>query len=287
MSSEHASEHRYSRARASGAGLQALAARHSAVYLLTHWRLLFRVTRTELAERYAGSLLGLGWLIATPALFLGVYAAVYLVIYDLRVPGLSTSQYVLYIVAGLVPYLSTAEALSLGVTSVVANRAILSNVVFPIDLVPPKAVISAQPTMIVGSAILVAGAVIKGYLSWIALLAPIVWILQMLALIGLAWILSLLNVVLRDLTHAVAVFLLLVLVASPIAYTPDMVPSRLKFLVALNPLAYFVVAYQQIVVLGQLPTPTQTIGLFVVAFGLFGLGGWFFARAKTALIDYV
>jgi lipopolysaccharide transport system permease protein len=249
--------------------------------------LLVRVTRTELSERYAGSLLGLGWLVATPALFLGVYAAVYLYIFDLRGPGLARSEYLLYIVTGLVPYLATAEAVSLGVTSVVASRAVLSNVVFPIDLVPPKAVLSAQPTMVVGSTMLAVAAVALHSVTWVVVLAPLIWILQVLALIGLGWILALLNVILRDLTHAVSVILLLILVASPIAYTPDMVTGRLKLLVALNPLAYFIVAYQRIVVLGKLPTLGQTVGIVVISLGLFGLGGWFFARAKPALIDYV
>src|SRR6478672_5904565 len=75
------------------------------------WRkraLLLRTARTELATRYAGSLLGIGWIVLTPALLLGVYGVVYLEVFKVRGPNMSSSQFILYIFAGLVPYLVTA-----------------------------------------------------------------------------------------------------------------------------------------------------------------------------------
>ena len=262
-------------------------ARHSAVYLVSHRRLVFRVTKNELASRYAGSILGLSWVVIYPVLFLGIYSLIYLYVFRFSPKGLSSSQYAMYIIAGLVSYMVTAEGLSSGVTAVVANKSVLANVVFPIDLVPPKAILLGQPTMVVGSAILLVGSIVTHTISWLILLAPVVWILQVAALIGATWILSLLNVVLRDLTHAIAIVLLIMLIASPIAYTPDMVPTRLKFILALNPFAYFIVAYQEIIVLGQLPTPRQILGLFSTSAVFFGAGGWFFAKAKRVLLDYV
>ena len=264
-----------------------LRGRHSAPLLLSHGALLLRVTRNELRAKYAGSLLGFGWLIVAPLLFLTLYAAVILFVYRLQPVGLTREQYVLYIVTGLVPYLVIAESVSAGVSSVVANKSILANVVFPIDLVPAKAVLAAQPTMIVGTAIIVVGVVATDTINWTMALFPVVFVLQTMALIGATWILSLLNIVLRDLTHIMATLLLIMLVASPIAYTPDQVPSRLKWLLVINPFSYFVVAYQEIWVLGRVPTPPQIIGLLTVSFGLFFGGGWFFARAKRALLDYV
>jgi lipopolysaccharide transport system permease protein len=261
--------------------------RHSGEYLVSHRKLLLRVTKSELSSRYAGSILGLGWTIVYPVLFLGIYATVYLYIFRFSPKGLTSSQYALYIIAGLVPYMVTAEALSAGVTAVVANKAVLTNVVFPIDLVPAKAVLLGQPTMIVGSAILLLGSVVTGTVSWMLLLAPVVWILQVLALIGAAWVLSLLNVVLRDLTHGIALVLLLLLIASPIAYTPEMVPQQLRIILAINPFAYFVVAYQELIVLGQLPTAVQLAGLLITSTFFFVLGGWIFAATKRVVLDYV
>jgi len=66
-----------------------------------------------------------------------------------------------------------------------------------------------------------------------------------------------------------------------------MVPRSLRALLILNPLAYFVTAYQHVLVLGSLPGLSLSLVLVVMSVGLFLLGGWFFARAKRALIDYV
>ena len=243
--------------------------------------------RTELATRYAGSLLGIGWVLLAPLLVLGIYAAIYLVIFPFKPEGLSSFAYVLYIFAGLAPFFTLSEALSLAVGSVVANKAVLSNVVFPIDLVPPKAVLSAQGPMVVGYTLMLAGVIAIGKISWTLALLPVIWGLNILFLIGLAWFLSLLNIVFRDLQNLITAALMILLIASPIVYTPDRVPSNLKFLILANPFAYFVIAYQRIWILGELPTLFQLAVIVVMSLGTFALGGWFFSRAKGVLIDYV
>jgi lipopolysaccharide transport system permease protein len=266
---------------------RALAAKHSAGYLVTHRGLLLRVARTELAARYAGSLLGLGWAILAPLSILGIYAAIYLVIFPFQPEGFSSGEYVLYIFCGLAPFLALAEAMSLGVGSVVANKSVLSNVIFPIDLVPAKAVLSAQVTMAVGMVILLVGTAATRTLSWTALLVPALWFLFALALIGLVWVLSLLNIVFRDLQNLVTMLLMILLIASPFAYTPEMVPDSLEWVILLNPFAYFVIGFQKLWVLGELPSLFQSTVILALSLGGFFAGGWFFARSKSVLIDYV
>ncbi|WP_100961747.1 hypothetical protein [Bosea sp. FBZP-16] len=109
-----------------------------------------RIARSEITARFAGSILRAGWAIATPVLMLMIYAAVYLLIFSVQVPGKTGASYVVLIFTGLVPFLTTSEALSTGVSSVVANRAVLADTVFPIDLVPIKSVVLAQVTMLAG-----------------------------------------------------------------------------------------------------------------------------------------
>lgn len=245
------------------------------------------MTRTELAARYAGSILGVAWALLTPLAILGIYSAVYLFIFPFQPPELTDREYVLYILCGLAAFLTTAEALSIGVGSVIANRAILSNVVFPIELFAPKAVLAAQGPLLVGSALLLVGTALTGTLTWTAALIPFVIVLNALGLIGVVWVLSLLNIVFRDLQNLVAAFLMILLIASPFAYTPSMVPDKLQWILVLNPFAYFVVAYQKLWVLGELPSLFESTALVVLGVGGFIFGGWIFPRIKRAFIDYV
>jgi lipopolysaccharide transport system permease protein len=263
------------------------AANHSMRFLISHRRLLWQVSCNELKARYAGSIFGMSWAILTPLLLLALYAGVYLTILRVQAPGLSAGQYVLLIFSGLVPFLMTSEALASGVGAVVASKSVLSNTVFPIDLAPAKAVLLSQVPMVVGFATIIVALLATWTVSWTIVLLPLVWGLHMLALIGLVWILSLINLVFRDIQNLIGLALMGLMIVSPIAYTPEMVPPRLKVLLILNPFAYFVTAYQDVVTVGRLPVWWHWLTLVAISGSLFILGGYFFSRAKRVLIDYV
>jgi homopolymeric O-antigen transport system permease protein len=107
------------------------------------------------------------------------------------------------------------------------------------------------------------------------------------SLIGLVWFLSLLNVIFRDIQNLLTPVLMMMLIVSPIAYTPEIVPDSLRPLILLNPFAYFVVAYQQVISLGIHPGPLHALALVLLAVVPFVAGSWFFARAKRVIVDYV
>lgn len=259
----------------------------SADYLRSHRRLLWRVTKTEMQARYAGSFLGLGWAFLGPFLILAIYSLVYLKIFQVKVANLSSAEYVVYIFTGLVPYLMTAEALGQGVQSVLANKSVLNNTVFPIDLAPVKAVLTAQFAMVMGMGVVLIGTVGTGNLHPTIVALPVIWALHVVWLIGVNWLTSLLNVIFRDLQNMISSIMMIMFVISPIAFTPDMVPNNLRVLLAFNPFAYFVVAYQQVVMLGIWPSFGHLVLLVGLPIATFLLGSWFFYRAKHVIIDYV
>lgn len=259
----------------------------SAGYLVTHRRLLGRVVMNDLRQKYAGSMLGLGWAFAAPLLVLAIYSVIYLEVFRVRVPNLSSYEYVIYVFCGLVPYLASAEAIGVGTQAVISNKSVLNNTVFPIDLTPVKPVLATQAIMFAGMGTVLAAAAAAHDLHLTLVLLPVIWVANAAWLIGLNWILSLLNVIFRDLQNLVGAVLMVMLVASPIAYTPDMVPRALKPLLALNPFAYFVVAYQQVIMLGIWPSAAHLGVLLVMTVATFAGGSWFFARAKRVIVDYV
>jgi lipopolysaccharide transport system permease protein len=214
---------------------------------------------------------------------------VYLEIFRVRASILSLTgpSYVLYIFCGLVPYLATADAMSRGVNSVIANKAVLNNTVYPIDLTPVQAALSAQAVMVVGLPVVIVGAIVTGHAHATLAAVPVVWALNIVWLIGVNWFLSMLNVAFRDLQTLLTAILMILLVASPFAYTPSMVPPSVRLVVYLNPFAYFVVAYQQLIMLGQIPDAWHLAVLVLMPIATFALGSWFFGKAKGVLLDYV
>ena len=261
----------------------------SARYLRSHWRLLLRVTGQDLRLRHAGSLLGLGWVALGPLLILGVYSLVYLEVFKVRTHlfHFSGPEFVIFIFCGLVPYLAVAEALGRGVGSVVTNKAVLNNTVYPIDLTPVQAALGAQAILVVGFPLVIAGAMLTGHAYVTMLAVPVVWALMFVWLVGVNWVLSMLNVAFRDLQNLITVILMVLLVASPFAYTTEQLPPAVRLIVYLNPFAYFVIGFQQLIMLGQIPDAWHAAVLVLMPIATFALGSWFFSKAKGVLLDYV
>ena len=250
-------------------------------------RLLFQTTREEIRSRFAGSVMGMAWLVLYPMLFLGVYAGVYVFVFKVRLAHFQSEEYVALIFCGLIPFLGFAEALSSGVTSVTSNAKLIKNTLFPIELVPVKAVLTSQCTQIVGTVLLLAVLGVLGKLTLWALLLPVVWLLQVFFTLGLIWVLSSLNVYLRDLQNVISVVILMLMLGSPIAYTVDMIPSALRKALYLNPLYYIIICYQDCLMMSRFPRGGAFWGLLILGLGGLWFGFWFFSRMKRVFVDNV
>ncbi len=258
------------------------------ILLLWSYRtILQRVAMADVRSRYAGSTLGILWLGLYQLLLLATYAVVYVFVFKVRLQMFTSYEYVLHIFAGLIPFLGFSEALASGVASVTNNAALVKNTLFPVDLIPVKTVLASQASQLVGTTILFAALVAFGKIGPTALLFPVLWTLQLAFMLGLVWFLSGVNVFFRDLQSLVPLSLMVLMLVSPIAYTPDMLPAALKPFLQINPLFHFLTAYQQVLVLGQLPSPTELVTLFVLS-GVSFFGGYaVFRRLKQVFVDYV
>lgn len=255
--------------------------------LWRHRAMLYQTTINEIRTRHAGSMLGLLWLFIYPLLFLGTYAIVYLYIFKIRFPTLGSNEYVALIFCGLIPFLGFSEALSYGVSSVVASANLIKNTLFPIELVPVKAVFVGQATQVVGMGLLLVALTIIGKLSILSPLFLLIWVCQLLFTMGLIWILSSLNVYIRDIQNIVAVLTLILMMLSPIAYTEAMVPAGMRPFLAINPLYYIIISYQSVLMLNQLPSSRIFIPLVSMSLFMFIGGFWFFSRMKKIFSDFV
>ncbi len=257
-------------------------------YTLWKYRnILYQTTINDIKTRHAGSVLGIFWLLVYPLLFLGTYAIVYLYIFKVRFQLLTSNEYVALIFCGLIPFLGFSEAVSLGVPSVASSANLIKNTLFPIELVPVKAVLIGQATQVVGTGMLLVVLLFLGKLSIWSPFFLLVWVCQLLFSVGLIWILSSLNVYIRDIQNIISIVILVLMMLSPIAYTEEMVPQGIRHLLALNPLYYMIMAYQSVLMLGHFPPLRIIIPFSIMSIFLFIFGYWFFDRMKQLLSDHV
>src|SRR5580765_4664972 len=102
-------------------------------HFILSWRVLWALTVIESRRKYAGSILGMLWYPLYSALLLGCYCFVYMVIFHSRFKDLGTYDFVLFVFAGLIPFLGLSEAVSTSTQSVRQSLALLRNAVFPIE----------------------------------------------------------------------------------------------------------------------------------------------------------
>lgn len=264
----------------------ASASTQSVRLILSHRRLLGSITRVELQKKYAGSVLGLGWVFLQPALLLSVYLFIYLVVFQVRFPGFSTFDYVLYVFCGLVPYFGFMEALTSGGLSIRQNIHLVKNVMLPIDLVPVRAVLVGMTSQAVSLVIVLVMLAASGQLTPHVLWLPIVVLLQVLLLVGLTWILASVTVALPDVTYFVNLFVFLLMFLSPIGFKPDMVPANFQWVVYLNPVYYMIEAYRDSMLNGVWPDPVDFAIYAGGAVVTFAAGAAFFRAFKGVLVDY-
>jgi lipopolysaccharide transport system permease protein len=106
-------------------------------------------------------------------------------------------------------------------------------------------------------------------------------------MIGLAWLLAPINTYVRDIHSLAGLATSFLMVVSPIAYTPDMVPEGLKGVLLYNPLYYMIVPWQEAVVQGMAPR-FELWGVFAaMSLVAFLVGFLFFARLRSVVVDHV
>ncbi len=255
--------------------------------LYRHRHVLMESVKHLIRTRYAGSVLGPAWLVIGPLILLALYAVMYTLIFQVRPQQLSVSDYILYIFSGLIPFISFSQALASGSSSLTANPALLLNRVFPAELIPAREVLAAGIFMVVGGALTLAYKTLTGGMAWAWLLLPFIVALMAMATCGLTWGLSLANLIFKDIQQLVGYVVTLILVASPIAYTPEMVPPTLRFLLYINPFAYFVSCFQSILVLGEVPPVSMLAGCVVFGFVTFHGMYKIFSAGKSIIADHI
>lgn len=255
--------------------------------LLTYWPRVQEGIVHDVRLRYGGSVLGCFWAFLAPFMQLSIYSILYTFVFRVRPEGLGTSGYILLVFSGLVPLLAFNDCLLASMNSLSANASLLLNNVVPAELIPLRAGLAAQIPLMTGILITYFLSLALGKSYWAApLLATILWLLLLMFAIGIGWLLSLVTLVAKDLQHSIGLLTMLLFISSPFAYTPDMVPSAMKFLIWFNPLTYFVLSFQSVLCFGSLPGLQAIVGVITLSFVAFFGGFYVFQRSKGVFFDY-
>ena len=187
------------------------------------WRnrkLIRSMVRRDILARYRGSFGGALWTFLNPLLLMATYFFVFGVVLQSKF-GADTSRtgYVLYFLAGMLPWLAFSEAVGRSPYVVIEHRNFVKKLVFPLETLPVNLVISGAVTEVFALVIFVAGLLAaRGSVPASVVWLPALIVPQLLLAAGLCWFLAALGVFVRDLGQIIGFLLTLWFFLTPICY---------------------------------------------------------------------
>ena len=256
--------------------------------------LLHELVVTDFKLRYQGSILGYLWSVIKP-IFL--FAILYVVFGIFMRGNQGVDHYPVYLLLGIVLWSFFSEATSQGLQSIVASGDLIRKINFPKYIIIISGTISALINLAINLVVVAIFMIINGVMfSWSALMIiPLVIELYVFAL-GIASLLSAMNVKYRDVGYLWEIFLQAAFYATPILYALQMVASikpSIAQLILLNPAAqiiqdarYFVVTDNALTLFTISQWWKELIPLFVVLLVLF-VGVFYFKKSSKNFAEEI
>jgi lipopolysaccharide transport system permease protein len=243
--------------------------------------LLIEMTRRELTDLHAGQMAGVVWLVVHPLLQFSVYAFLFTLVLKVRIADRGPSDYLVYLFSGLVPWLLTQDVLARVSGTLVANVTIVKKVMFPTEVLVAKTLASSVAVQsILYLAMLIYIVSVRHAIPLTFLLLPVLVLLHLCLLWGLALLLSSVTPYFRDVPELVRVFLTINIYLIPIMYLPDMVPSPLRIVLAINPFSSLVWCYQDVLYFGAIRHPGAWLAMVVMSSATLIAGSDVFVRLR-------
>jgi lipopolysaccharide transport system permease protein len=235
--------------------------------------------------RYRNMSLGILWSLINPLVMMGVMTFLFS-----HVLGKDSRNqpYPVFVLCGLVPFNFFVGALMTGATSIVDNAGLIKRILVPREVVPVAAVLSNCVHLLIQFGLLLVltvGFGLKPNRYWFWL--PVIWLLYIAFVCGLALGASAINVYIRDTRYVLESFTLVLFWLVPIFYSFSIIPQQYARVYELNPVAALVFAMRNILMDGIAPPMSLILNLTMAACVALGLGFLIFARMKPFFYEHI
>jgi len=198
--------------------------------------LFFNLIVIELKLRYRNSILGFLWQVINPLFYLLILSLVFS-----RIIRFNIENYTIYLFAGLASWLMIQQSTVVATASIVNNQGLIRKIYLP-KMIFPLSVLTAQYIdHIILVVILLFFALGFGvHFNGSLFLLPLILLAHYSFSLGLALIFSTAQVKIRDVQHIVAIIFQALFYATPIIYSLNFLPEKLRPFMFFNPFYYFV-----------------------------------------------
>lgn len=248
--------------------------------------LIAQMVKRDFTQRFVGSAAGWLWTIIHPLVLLLSWVFVFQYCMKMRTPPGSGENYTLYLFCGYLPWLLFQDTVQRSSMSMLDNANLITKTLFPSEILPVTIFLSSLISHAIALSVVVVGIrAVEGHFSLLIAPLPIYTALLGLFAIGIGWIVSSLQVYLRDTAQMVMVLLTGWFWLTPIFIDETMFPEGARFLVRWNPLAYVVRGYRRALLDTVAPAWGDIAAFGLLAAATFLAGGLFFRHLKRGFAD--
>jgi lipopolysaccharide transport system permease protein len=249
---------------------------------LRHPELVAHLVRRELTSAHRFTVLGWAWPLARPLAQLAVLVFVFSSVLDLGIP-----DFPVYVFSGLVSWSWFSSGLTIASTSLIDQRHLVFQPRLPPVVLPVVSVAVPFVDVLMAAPVLVVMLIVSGEIHATALLFPLALALQLVLMVGLAWLVAPASVYVRDLPNLVTLGLMVLFYLTPVFYSLHRIPQQYEWLLQLNPMTTLL-ELDRALLLG-LPYPSVGHIAGTAAFAaIVAVGGWFaFERMRPGLVDHL
>lgn len=244
--------------------------------------------RQDLAQRYAGNVIGLAWAALGPLLQLALFALVFVHIFKARVPGLEGNGYVAFLALGMWPWFAFAESVARASGALVEQAGLLGKVA-----VPPAVLIAARATTpflihFAGFLLVLAAMPLLGVaLDWRFLpVALAAWAPLYALALGIGMLAATTQVFVKDLAQLIGYLLSAWLFLSPILYPRELAPEFLATWFAINPVTGWIENIRDALLFGR-AEPAAALASLAGTATVAALAAGVYRRLRPHLEDFL
>lgn len=208
-----------------------------------HRELIYRLSLNDFKTRYAGSYLGVVWAFVQPVITVLIYWFVFEV--GFRSGPVQDVPFILWLVAGIVPWFFFAESLGNSTNSLIEYNYLVKKVVFQIRVLPFMKIISSGYVHIFFILITLLIYGVYGLYPDIYYIQLIYYSIAAFFMVySISLITSSLIVFFKDLGQIVSLVLQFGMWLTPILWNSTMLPSQFRWILKINPAYYIVEGYR-------------------------------------------
>ena len=237
--------------------------------------------------RYRNMSLGILWSLINPLVMMTVLTFIFERVFG-NYGNSVNKPFPVFVLCGLVPFNFFVGALMTGATSITDNAGLIKRVLVPREVVPIAAVLSNCVHLLIQIALLLIFTVAFGrppnrYWLWL----PLIWLLYVAFVCGLALGSSAINVYIRDTRYVLESFTTVLFWLVPIFYSFSVIPQKYKNIYQFNPVSALVLAMRNILIDGTAPPMSLIFNLAIAASFALALGFLIFGRLKTRFYEHI